>query len=70
MTVTNTKALELLGKNVSFEMDLTVPEIYKGLSPSIQNIDGQVEAVLIHISGDHEILVGDIFYPLKEIRMK
>ena len=70
MTVTNTKALELLGKNVSFEIDLTVPEIYKGSFPSIQNIDGQVEAVLIHISGDHQILVGDFFYPLKEIRMK
>ena len=31
---------------------------------------GTVEAVLIHVSGNHEILVGDVFYSLNEIEMK
>ncbi|MBV6575202.1 hypothetical protein JL980_21115, partial [Acinetobacter baumannii] len=31
---------------------------------------GTVEAVLIHISGNHEILVGDVFYSLTEIEIK
>ena len=31
---------------------------------------GTVEAVLIHVSGNHEILVGDVFYSLDEIEMK
>ena len=31
---------------------------------------GTVDAVLIHISGNHEILVGDVFYSLAEIQMK
>lgn len=70
MTVANTKALELLGKEVSFEIDLKVPEEYKNTFPSIKNIVGKVEAVLIHISGEHEILVCDSFYCLNEIEMK
>ena len=70
MTVANTKALELLGKDVSFEIDQLVPEIYKDVFPSKRMIYGKVEAVLIHIYGNHEILVGDFFYPLDEIDMK
>lgn len=70
MTVANTKALELLGKDVSFEIDQLVPEIYKDVFPAKRMIYGKVEAVLIHISGNHEILVGDFFYPLDEIEMK
>ena len=70
MTVANIKTLELLGKDVSFEIDQLVPEIYKDVFPSKRMIYGKVEAVLIHISGNHEILVGDYFYPLDEIEMK
>jgi mRNA-degrading endonuclease HigB of HigAB toxin-antitoxin module len=70
MTVANTKALELLGKDVSFEIDELVPEIYKDVFPAKRMIYGKVEAVLIHISGNHEILVGNFFYPLDEIEMK
>lgn len=68
MTVANTKALELLGKDISFsviskdEVKIYFPE---GILKS-----GTVEAVLIHISGNHEILVGDVFYSLNEIEMK
>jgi hypothetical protein len=70
MTVVNTKALELLGKDVSFEIDELVPEIYKDVFPAKRMIYGKVEAVLIYISGNHEILVGDFFYALNEIEMK
>jgi hypothetical protein len=70
MTAANTKALELLGKDVSFEIDELVPEIYKDVFPAKRMIYGKVEAVLIHISGNHEILVGDFFYVLNEIEMK
>lgn len=70
MTVANTKALELLGKDVSFEIDELVPEIYKDVFPAKRMIYGKVEAVLIQISGNHEILVGNFFYPLDEIEMK
>lgn len=70
MTVANTKALELLGKDVSFEIDELVPEIYKDVFPAKRMIYGKVDAVLIQISGNHEILVGDFFYQLNEIEMK
>ena len=70
MTVANTKALELLGKDVSFEIDELVPEIYKDVFPAKRMIYGKVDAVLIQISGNHEILVGDVFYSLNEIEMK
>lgn len=70
MAVANTKSLELLGKDVSFEIDELLPEIYKDVYPSKRMIYGKVEAVLIHISGNHQILVGDFFYELNEIEMK
>jgi len=41
MTVSHTKLLELLGKDISFS-----------------------------VIGNHEILVGDVFYSLDEIEMK
>jgi hypothetical protein len=68
MTVANTKALELLGKDISFSVILK--DEIKVYFPDGILESGTVEAVLIHISGNHEILVGDVFYSLNEIEMK
>jgi hypothetical protein len=68
MTVVNTKALELLGKDISFSVILK-DEIKSHFPEGILE-SGTVEAVLIHISGNHEILVGDVFYSLNEIEIK
>ncbi|EDO9712433.1 hypothetical protein GPM95_004475 [Salmonella enterica] len=68
MTVANTKALELLGKDISFKVILN--DEIKVYFPDGILESGTVEAVLIHISGNHEILVGDVFYSLNEIEMK
>ena len=68
MTVSHTKLLELLGKDISFSV-IMADEI-KEFSPDGIFESGTVEAVLIHVSGNHEILVGDVFYSLDEIEMK
>ncbi len=68
MTVSHTKLLELLGKDISFSV-IMADEI-KEFFPSGVFESGTVEAVLIHVSGNHEILVGDVFYSLDEIEMK
>ena len=67
MTVSHTKLLELLGKNISFSVIMT-DEIKEFFPDIFEN--GTVEAVLIHVSGNHEILVGDVFYSLDEIEIK
>ena len=68
MTVSHTKLLELLGKNISFSV-IMADEIKEFFPDGIFE-NGTVEAVLIHVSGNHEILVGDVFYSLNEIEMK
>ena len=68
MTVSHTKLLELLGKDISFSV-IMADEI-KEFFPAGVFESGTVEAVLIHVSGNHEILVGDVFYSLNEIEMK
>lgn len=68
MTVSHTKLLELLGKDISFSV-IMADEI-KEVFPAGVFESGTVEAVLIHVSGNHEILVGDVFYSLDEIEMK
>ena len=68
MTVSHTKLLELLGKDISFSVILK-DEIKQYFPDGIFE-SGTVEAVLIHVSGNHEILVGDFFYALNEIEMK
>ena len=68
MTVSHTKLLELLGKDISFSV-IRSEEIMQ-FSPNGILESGTVEAVLIHVSGNHEILVGDVFYSLNEIQMK
>ena len=68
MTVSHTKLLDLLGKDISFSV-IMADEI-KEFFPAGVFESGTVEAVLIHVSGNHEILVGDVFYSLDEIEMK
>ena len=68
MTESHTKLLDLLGKDISFSV-IRSEEIMK-FFPNGIFVSGTVEAVLIHISGNHEILVGDVFYSLAEIQMK
>ena len=68
MTVSHTKLLDLLGKDISFSV-IMADEIKEFFPDGIFK-SGTVEAVLIHVSGNHEILVGDVFYSLDEIEMK
>lgn len=68
MTVSHTKLLDLLGKDISFSV-IMADEIKKFFPDGIFE-SGTVEAVLIHVSGNHQILVGDVFYSLDEIEMK
>jgi hypothetical protein len=68
MTESHTKLLDLLGKNISFSV-IRSEEIMHFFPNGIFE-SGTVEAVLIHVSGNHEILVGDVFYSLNEIEMK
>lgn len=67
MTVAHTTVLSLLGKEVSFQINLDVPKKYINVFPSVKNIEGKVEAVLLCLSGHHQILIGDEFYQLSEI---
>lgn len=68
MTDSHTKLLDLLGKDISFSV-IRSEEIMQ-FFPNRIFASGTVDAVLIHISGNHEILVGDVFYSLAEIQMK
>lgn len=68
MTESHTKLLDLLGKDISFSV-IRSEEIMQ-FFPNGIFASGTVDAVLIHISGNHEILVGDVFYSLAEIQMK
>lgn len=70
MTNVDTKALELLGKEISFTFFVNVPEKYKNDFSSTQTVVGTVESVLIKLVGSHEILVGDEFYSLDEISIQ
>ena len=67
MTVSHSKVLELLGKQISFSVILK--DEVKEFFPNGILESGTVKAVLICVSGDH-ILVGDVFYSLDEIEMK
>lgn len=68
MTASHTKLLELLGKDISFSVILK--DEIKVYFPEGIIESGTVEAVLIQLSGNHEILVGDVFYSLNEIEIK
>jgi hypothetical protein len=67
MTESHSKVLELLGKDISFSVILK--DEIKAYFPEGIIESGTVEAVLIQLSGNHEILVGDVFYSLNEIEM-
>ena len=65
MAVAHTTVLSLLGKEVSFSVLLD--EQIKSFFPEGINITGSVEEVIIALSGNHQILVGDEFYELSRI---
>lgn len=67
MTVSHTKALDLLGKDISFTEILT--DDLKTFFPDGLNHSGIVEAVIITLTGDYEILVSDTFYSLSSINI-
>jgi hypothetical protein len=66
MTKSYTKLLDLLGKDICFSVVLS--DEIKHFFPD--EIFGTVEAVLIDLFGDHQILVCDVFYSINEIEMK
>lgn len=68
MTNVDTKALELLGKEISFQVIL--PDQLKLTFPDGIFVNGVVESVVINLSGNDEILVKDNFYSLDEIQIK
>ena len=65
MAVAHTTVLSLLGKEVSFS--LLLDDQGKSFFPDGIHIIGCVEEVLITLSGNHQILVGDVFYELSRI---
>lgn len=68
MTISHSKVLELLGKQISF--DLIFFDERKDLFPSGVCINGLVESVVINFSGTYEILVNEYFYSLNEIKIR
>ena len=69
MAVAHSKefVLELLGKEVSF--DLILSDELRQFSPEGISQTGRVESVLIDLSGDHQILVDNEFYSIALINM-
>jgi hypothetical protein len=66
MTVSNITVLSLLGKEVSFSVLLDDQK--KPFFPDGIQVDGSVEEVIIALNGNHQILVGDEFYPVSDIQ--
>lgn len=66
MTVSNITVLSLLGKEVSFSVLLDDQK--KPFFPDGIQVDGSVEEVIIALNGNHQILVGDAFYPVSDIQ--
>ena len=66
MTVSNITVLSLLGKEVSFSVSLD--DQIKSVFPNGVQIAGAVEQVIIALNGNHQILVGDEFYPVSDIQ--
>lgn len=66
MAVSNITVLSLLGKEVSFSVLLDDQK--KPFFPDGIHIDGAVEEVIIALNGNHQILVGDEFYPVSDIQ--
>jgi len=65
MTVNHGTVLSLLGKEVSFSVLLD--DQIKPFFPDGFHVSGSVEEVIIALSGNHQILVGDEFYELSTI---
>lgn len=69
MTVSHSKVLELLGKDISFTVCRSVPEEYRSIFPEFEDFTGQVKGVLIALNGNHEILIDEEFYLLSDITL-
>lgn len=67
MTGVDIKALDLLGKEISF--DVILPNKLKEIFPDGISITGTVDSVLVNLVGIDEILVCDQFYSLNEIKI-
>lgn len=65
MAVAHTTVLSLLGKEVSFSVLLD--EQTKSLFPDGIHISGVIEEVIIALSGNHQILVGDVYYQISKL---
>jgi hypothetical protein len=65
MAVPHTTVLSLLGKEVSFSVLLD--DQIKLFFPEGIHVTGAVTEVIIALSGNHQILVGDEFYELSRI---
>lgn len=65
MAVAHTTVLSLLGKEVSFSVLLD--DQIKSFFPDSVHVSGFVEEVIIALSGNHQIFVGDQFYELSRI---
>ena len=66
MAVSNITVLSLLGKEVSFSVSLD--DQIKSVFPNGVQVAGAVEQVIIALNGNHQILVGDEFYPVSDIQ--
>lgn len=64
MAVPHTTVLSLLGKEVSFSVLLDDQKLF---FPEGIHVTGAVTEVIIALSGNHQILVGDEFYELSRI---
>jgi len=65
MAVAHTTVLSLLGKEVS--LSVLLDDQIKSFFPDGVHVSGSVEEVIIALSGNHQILVGDEFYELSTI---
>lgn len=69
MTASNTNALELLGKTVSFEHSISVPLSEESSYQHVYKVSGVITSVVISINSEPEISVDDgDFYSLNELK--
>ena len=65
MTVSNITALSLLGKEVSFSV--LPDEQINSFFPDGIHISGIVGEVIIALNGEHQILVGEEYFPISKL---
>lgn len=67
MTTVDTKALDLLGKQISFIV-LPKDEVKSIIEP--QPISGLVESVVLHLNDAPEIMVAEHYYSFDQIKIE